>query len=71
MHAISLDDTEFEGKNNAYLLDENGSLALIDTSVGRPGARTALSEYGYEFADIGTVVLTYWYPDHAGLAEEI
>lgn len=75
VQTISLDNAEFEGQNNAYLLNQDGSPTLVDTGVARPGPKEALerelSTYGYGFEDIENVVLTHWHPDHAGLAGEI
>lgn len=75
MHTISLGNTEFEGKNNAYLLEDGDSAALVDTAImtepTRQQLQTELSAHGYAFSDIETIVLTHWHPDHAGLAGEI
>ncbi|MCH7661785.1 MAG: MBL fold metallo-hydrolase, partial [Euryarchaeota archaeon] len=74
MHAIALGNEEFEGRNNAYLL-ENEPVTLLDTGIAtertRKQLRDGLSEHGQEFSDIEQVVLTHFHPDHAGLAGEI
>lgn len=74
MHAIALGNEEFEGRNNAYLLDGE-PVTLLDTGIAtdrtREQLRDGLSEYGHGFADIEQVVLTHFHPDHAGLAGEI
>jgi glyoxylase-like metal-dependent hydrolase (beta-lactamase superfamily II) len=74
MDAIPLDNEEFEGRNNAYLLDDDG-VGLVDTGVATPRTRRELRERladrGYEFFDIDSIALTHWHPDHAGLAGEI
>lgn len=74
MHAIALGNEEFEGKNNAYLL-EGEPVTLLDTGIATERTegqlRERLAEYGVEFSDIERVVLTHFHPDHAGLAGEI
>ncbi len=74
MDRISLGNREFEGRNNAYVLESEG-LTLVDTGVAtettREGLRTGLADLGYGFADVSQVVLTHFHPDHAGLAGEI
>ncbi len=74
MYAIALGNEEFEGKNNAYLL-EGEPVTLLDTGIAtertREQLRAGLAEHGRDFADIQQVVLTHFHPDHAGLAGEI
>lgn len=74
MYAIALGNEEFEGKNNAYLL-EGEPVTLLDTGIAtertRKQLRAGLAEHGRDFADIEQVVLTHFHPDHAGLAGEI
>ena len=74
MHAIALGNEEFEGRNNAYLL-ENEPVTLLDTGIATERTRKqlheGLSEYGHDFSDIERIVLTHFHPDHAGLAGEI
>ena len=74
MDRISLGNREFEGRNNAYVL-EGRELTLVDTGVAtetaREGLRVGLADLGYTFADVSRVVLTHFHPDHAGLAGEI
>ena len=75
LHAISLDNNEFEGENNAYLLESRGELALVDTGFQRPSIRDelvgGLAELGYEPGDLDRVVLTHHHFDHSGLAGEL
>ena len=75
MDRITLGNEEFEGNNNAYVLEGADDLALVDTGIATPGGRTelreGLAERGYEFADVDEIVLTHFHPDHAGLAGEI
>lgn len=75
MDRITLGNEEFEGRNNAYVLTDGDALAVIDTGIAtdrtRAELRTGLADLGYEFADVDTVALTHWHPDHAGLAGEI
>ncbi|WP_247728742.1 MBL fold metallo-hydrolase [Halovivax limisalsi] len=72
LHAISLGNHEFEGENNAYLLESAGEVALIDTGIPRPAIRTqleaGLDAAGRTLADVDAVVLTHHHLDHAGLA---
>ncbi|MFC4987924.1 MBL fold metallo-hydrolase [Saliphagus infecundisoli] len=74
MERVTLGNEEFEGRNDAYLLDDEG-VALVDTGIATAETeselREGLAEYGHEFADIETIVLTHWHPDHAGLAGAI
>lgn len=75
MRTITFGNTEFEGENNAYLLDEAGETGLIDTGVSTPTVReqleSGLDAYGIGFADIDAVLLTHFHSDHAGLAGAI
>ena len=75
MERIALGNREFEGRNNAYLLADDGEVALVDTGVAtaatRDQLRDGLADRGYGFEDVDTVVLTHWHYDHAGLASEI
>lgn len=74
MHRIQLDNTVFEGENAVYLIDADQT-TLVDTAVATPAVRAdleaGLERYGVGFANIDTVVLTHWHPDHAGLAGAI
>lgn len=74
MHAIALGNEEFEGRNNAYLL-ENEPVTLLDTGIAtgrtREQLREGLTAHGHDFSDIEQMVLTHFHPDHAGLAGEI
>ncbi|WP_290814730.1 MBL fold metallo-hydrolase [Halovivax sp.] len=75
MNAITLGNHEFEGKNNTYLLESNGTVALIDTGIPRPSIRDELADglaaRNRSFADVDLVVLTHFHIDHAGLAGEV
>lgn len=74
MDAITLGNEEFEGRNNAYLLDGE-PITLVDTGVATDRTRTQLREglaaHGLDFADIEQLVLTHFHSDHVGLAGEI
>lgn len=75
MKRIQLDNTFFEGLNNAYLFDGDGPTTLVDTGVAVAETRTqledALAEAGLTFEDIEQILLTHWHADHAGLAGEL
>lgn len=75
METIKLGNTEFEGKNNVYVLRGDGEVTLVDTGVSTPSVRRqlrdAMAEWDLSFADVDTVVLTHWHADHSGLAGEI
>lgn len=72
---VKLENVEFEGDNNAYLLRGDGETALIDTGVATPATREeleqGLGDYGVGFGDVDVVFLTHWHADHAGLAGRI
>jgi glyoxylase-like metal-dependent hydrolase (beta-lactamase superfamily II) len=74
MNPISLENTAFEGNNNAYLLTGDVT-TLVDTGVATPDTReqlqAGLGDEGLSFADIDQILLTHWHSDHAGLAGEI
>jgi len=75
VHPIALDNEEFEGNNDAYLLEAAGEAALVDTGVATPGVReqleAGLAERGHGFESVDAVILTHWHADHAGLAGTI
>lgn len=72
LHAISLGNHEFEGENDAYLLESGGTTALIDTGIHRPDIHEqlvdGLTAHGHSVADVDVVVLTHHHIDHAALA---
>lgn len=72
---ISIGNSEFEGENNAYLLDRDGPPALLDTGLSFPDVadqlEAGLAERGYTYEDVSDVVLTHWHADHAGLANRV
>jgi glyoxylase-like metal-dependent hydrolase (beta-lactamase superfamily II) len=74
MHTINLENTAFEGHNNAYLLTGDVT-TLVDTGISTPDTReqlqAGLDDEGLTFADIDQILLTHWHSDHAGLAGEI
>ncbi|AFZ74780.1 MBL fold metallo-hydrolase [Natronobacterium gregoryi] len=75
MDRITLGNDEFEGRNNAYVLEDGDTLALVDTGIAMTDVRSdledGLADRGYEFADVDDIVLTHYHVDHAGLAGEI
>ena len=74
MNTISLENTAFEGHNNAYLLTGDVT-TLIDTGVATPDTReqlrSGLADVGLSFSAVDQILLTHWHSDHAGLAGEI
>lgn len=75
MHALKLGNAEFEGRNNAYLLQHTDETTLIDTGIATAETdqqlRDHLATHGHDFSDIDTIILTHWHPDHTGLAGTI
>jgi glyoxylase-like metal-dependent hydrolase (beta-lactamase superfamily II) len=72
---IQLENSFFEGLNNAYLFHGDGPTTLVDTGVSTPETREqledGLAEAGVDFAAIEQVLLTHFHADHAGLTGEI
>lgn len=72
---IALDNAEFEGNNDVYLLQDGESVALVDTGIATPDNRAqlerGLTEFGVEFSDVSEIALTHWHGDHAGLSDTI
>jgi len=75
METIKLGNTEFEGKNNVYVLRGDGEVTLVDTGVSTPSTRESLRDSlagsNLSIEDVDNVVLTHWHADHSGLAGEI
>jgi glyoxylase-like metal-dependent hydrolase (beta-lactamase superfamily II) len=73
MERIRLGNTEFEGRNDAYLFDGDRTV-LVDTGVSVPVVREqltdGLADHGVAVGDLDAVLLTHWHGDHAGLAGE-
>ncbi len=63
------------GEVNSYLISDGASAALFDVGPEDPevlrALELALSSYGLGLADIGTVVLSHYHPDHSGLASTL
>jgi glyoxylase-like metal-dependent hydrolase (beta-lactamase superfamily II) len=59
--------------NSFALLDDDGSVTLVDTGVERAPARivAGLAALGKHPADVQRIVLTHAHPDHAGGAMEM
>ena len=72
MHRIPLENGAFEGRNNAYLLEEGSETVLVDTGDDRPETRSQLekelADRGVDVSDIDRILLTHWHGDHSGLA---
>jgi glyoxylase-like metal-dependent hydrolase (beta-lactamase superfamily II) len=76
MERIRLENTVFEGLNNAYVFGVDADVTtLVDTGIATPATceqlAEGLSDLGLEFADIDEILLTHWHEDHAGLAGAI
>lgn len=75
MDRISLNNSAFEGNNNAYVLQDRDDIALIDTgdATERTAAtlENALATRSLSYGDIDFIFLTHWHGDHAGLAGRI
>ncbi|MFB6300735.1 MAG: MBL fold metallo-hydrolase, partial [Halobacteriales archaeon] len=74
MHRIQLQNTVFEGQNNAYLFTEPET-TLLDTGVATAATeeqlRDGLADAGVGFADVDRIILTHYHADHSGLAATI
>ena len=59
--------------NSFALLDDDGSVTLVDTGVERAPARivAGLAALGKHPSDVQRIVLTHAHPDHAGGAKEL
>jgi glyoxylase-like metal-dependent hydrolase (beta-lactamase superfamily II) len=59
--------------NSFALLDDDGSVTLVDTGVERAPARivAGLAALGKQPSDVQRIVLTHAHPDHAGGAKEM
>ncbi|WP_254862929.1 MBL fold metallo-hydrolase [Halovivax gelatinilyticus] len=72
VHSIELGNHEFEGENNAYLLESGDETALIDTGIHRPDIdaqlRDGLADLGRSVSDLDDILLTHHHMDHSGLA---
>jgi glyoxylase-like metal-dependent hydrolase (beta-lactamase superfamily II) len=75
MNHVRLGNTVFEGENNAYVLEDGDSVALVDTGIAHPETeqelRDGLADYGRSFAEVDDIFLTHWHHDHSDLAATI
>ena len=75
MRRIQLENSFFEGLNDAYFFDGDGPTTLVDTGVStentREQLRDALATEGVAFEDLDQILLTHFHADHAGLAGEL
>ncbi|MFB6175609.1 MAG: MBL fold metallo-hydrolase, partial [Halobaculum sp.] len=75
MQRIRLHNSEFEGLNDVYLLDDGEDTVLLDAGASLPAVRSdladGLAEIGRSLADVDDIYLTHWHYDHSGLAGEI
>lgn len=77
MNRIRLENTVFEGLNNAYVFgaDTDGPTTLVDTGIAMAETHDqlvdGLAQLDLGFADIDEILLTHWHGDHAGLAGAI
>jgi glyoxylase-like metal-dependent hydrolase (beta-lactamase superfamily II) len=72
VHVLSLTNAEFEGGNSSYLLERDGTVALVDTAIATDSVRdqfvSELADAGCAVEDVDCVFLTHWHADHTGLA---
>ena len=73
MERIRLENTVFEGLNNAYVFGaDSDAPTLVDTGVATPETREqlehGLADCDVDIRDIDQILLTHWHGDHAGLA---
>lgn len=75
LQPITIGNEEMEGKNSVYLLESDGTVALIDAGSATEDSHyqfvARLENHGYELSGIDIVVLTHWHRDHTGLVSPI
>lgn len=75
MKRIRLHNSEFEGENVVYVLDDGTETVLVDIGAAqeavRSDLRAGLADLDRTVADVDAVLLTHWHYDHCGLAGEV
>ncbi|MGM0590138.1 MAG: MBL fold metallo-hydrolase [Halobacteriota archaeon] len=75
MEHVQLGDSDYEGRNNVYVLSDDGATTLVDTGVNTPETyaqlESGLEALGTSVQAVDRVFITHWHRDHVGLAEDI
>ncbi|MFB6129443.1 MAG: MBL fold metallo-hydrolase [Salinigranum sp.] len=75
MEKVQLENTDFEGLNDVYILRHGGGTTLIDAGMNTPEMyeqlTAGLRAAGTSVEEVDRVLLTHWHPDHVGLAGDV
>lgn len=77
MEKVQLENSDFEGLNNVYILRHESGTTLIDAGMHTESGEmydqltAGLEDAGTSVSEVDRVLLTHWHPDHVGLASEI
>jgi hydroxyacylglutathione hydrolase len=75
MQYVRLENTDFEGLNNVYVLQHEGGTTLVDSGMHTGEMYdqlvAGLADAGTAVEDVDRVLLTHWHPDHVGQAATI